>query len=110
MLADDDHREIGRRLDLFHFQEEARGMVFWHPRGLALYRMLEGVVQRHVRRDGFLEVRTPQVLRRRVWETSGHLRHAGQHMFLTGEGTDASAIKPVSCPGHMELFKHRSVS
>src|SRR5690606_37683340 len=90
--------------------EEAPGMVFWHPRGLALYRMLEGVIQRHVRRDGFLEVRTPQVLRRSVWETSGHLRHAGQHMFLTGEGKDASAIKPVSCPGHMELFKHRSVS
>lgn len=110
MLDANDHREIGRKLDLFHFQEEAPGMVFWHPRGLPLYRMLEGIIGRHVRRDGFLEVRTPQLLRLPIWEASGHLAHSGQHMFVLREGPESFAVKPVSCPGHIEIFRRRAAS
>jgi threonyl-tRNA synthetase len=111
MLDPSDHREIGRKLDLFHFQEEAPGMVFWHPKGLLLFRILEGIIARHVRRDGFSEVRTPQLLRLPVWETSGHLRHAGHMFVFRGESeAESFAIKPVSCPGHIEIFKRRAPS
>lgn len=111
MLAPSDHRELAKKLDLFHFQEEAPGMVFWHPKGLTLFRCLEGIIARHVQRDGFQEVRTPQLLRLPVWEASGHLRHA-DHMFVFhGENAAESfAIKPVSCPGHIEIFRRRAAS
>ncbi len=106
-----DHREIGRRLDLFHFQEEAPGMVFWHPRGFELMRVLEEVVRRRIRADGFQEVRSPQLLRRAIWESSGHWQSFSSDMFLVGEAEGQSAaIKPVSCPGHLELAKRMSLS
>jgi threonyl-tRNA synthetase len=110
MLDEKDHREIGKRLDLFHFQEEAPGMVFWHPRGLTLLGVLEELIRRQFRRDGFSEVRTPQLLRLSVWETSGHLAHQGQHMFVLHSEAESCAVKPVSCPGHMELFRRRAAS
>jgi threonyl-tRNA synthetase len=108
MLAVDDHREIGRRLDLFHFQEEAAGMVFWHPRGFRTLRALEALIRRHAEADGFAEVRTPQLLRQPIWEASGHWRHFRDGMFVLAD--DALAVKPVSCPGHLEILRRRAPS
>lgn len=108
MLADDDHREIGRRLDLFHFQEEAAGMVFWHPRGYRTLRALEELVRRHAAGDGFAEVRTPQLMRQPIWEASGHWQHFRSGMFCLED--DALAVKPVSCPGHLEILRRRAPS
>src|SRR4051812_37016519 len=96
MLAANDHREIGRRLDLFHFQEEAAGMVFWHPRGYRTLSALEALIRRHADADGFAEVRTPQLLRQPIWEASGHWQHFRENMFVMAD--DALAVKPVSCP------------
>jgi len=108
MLAANDHREIGRRLDLFHFQEEAAGMVFWHPRGYRTLRALQALIQRHAEGDGFAEVRTPQLMRQPIWEASGHWQHFRQGMFVLAD--DALAVKPVSCPGHLEIFRRRAPS
>ncbi|HEY6079484.1 MAG TPA: threonine--tRNA ligase [Polyangiaceae bacterium] len=108
MLAEDDHREIARRLDLLHFQEEAAGMVFWHPRGYRMLRALEELIRRHAEADGFAEVRTPQLLRQPIWEASGHLRHFRDGMFLLED--EALALKPVSCPGHLEILRRRAPS
>jgi threonyl-tRNA synthetase len=107
----DDHRAIGNRLDLFHFQEEAPGMVFWHPRGLAIVRELEEASRRHVRREGYREVRSPQVMRQAIWERSGHWEHFRENMFLVDdeEGREA-ALKPVSCPAHLEIARRMSLS
>src|SRR5690349_21207882 len=111
-----DHRAIGRRLDLFHFQEEAPGMVFWHPRGLAMYRALENACRRYVERQGYAEVRSPQLVRQALWERSGHWQHFREHMFCLedddgvsapspGAAGHASALKPVSCPCHLAMFR-----
>jgi threonyl-tRNA synthetase len=108
MLAANDHREIGRRLDLFHFQEEAAGMVFWHPRGYRTLRALEALIRRHAEADGFAEVRTPQLLRKPIWEASGHWQHFRENMFVLSD--DALAVKPVSCPGHLEILRRRAPS
>ncbi|MCK6549480.1 threonine--tRNA ligase [Myxococcota bacterium] len=111
MLDSNDHRQLGQRLDLFHFQEEAPGMVFWHPRGLALFRALEEAVRRRVRRDGFLEVRTPQLLRQSIWEKSGHWQSFRENMFvLDDEDHRCSAMKPVSCPGHIQIAERMALS
>lgn len=120
MLAEDDHRDIGRRLDLFHFQEEAAGMAFFHPRGLRTLRALESLIRRHAEADGFAEVRTPQLLRQPIWEASGHWQHFRGGMFVLADegGNDGSApsvasrmaVKPVSCPGHLEILRRRAPS
>jgi threonyl-tRNA synthetase len=104
MLHDDDHRALGHRLGLFHLQEEAAGSVFWHPRGLMLLRALENQLRRIVLHQGYREVRSPQLLSQPVWERSGHWSVFRQGMLVV-EG-EARALKPVSCPGHMELV-HR---
>ncbi len=103
MLHDDDHRALGHRLRLFHMQEEAAGSVFWHPRGLQLLRALEDHLRRLVLRQGYREVRSPQVLAQSIWERSGHWSVFRQGMLVV-EG-EARALKPVSCPGHMELVR-----
>lgn len=103
MLHDDDHRALGHRLALFHLQEEAAGSVFWHPRGLQLLRALEDHLRRIVLGQGYREVRSPQVLSQPVWERSGHWSVFRQGMLVI-EG-EARALKPVSCPGHMELVR-----
>jgi threonyl-tRNA synthetase len=103
MLHDEDHRALGHRLGLFHLQEEAAGSVFWHPRGLQLLRALEDHLRRIVRQQGYREVRSPQLLSRPVWERSGHWSVFRRGM-LAVEG-EARALKPVSCPGHMELVR-----
>ncbi len=110
-MQPDDHRNLGNQLDLFHFQEDAPGMVFWHPRGLAIYRELEEAARRHVRREGYREVRGPQVLRRAIWDKSGHWDHFRENMFvLEDEPARLAALKPVSCPGHLEIVARMAPS
>lgn len=110
MLDDHDHRVLSQQLDLLHFQDEAPGMVFWHPRGWSVYRALEDAARDHVRRGGYREVRTPQVMRRSVWESSGHWGAFRDGMFALGAGVDEAALKPVSCPGHIQVFKKMAPS
>jgi threonyl-tRNA synthetase len=105
-----DHRALGQRLRLFHQQEEAPGMVFWHPRGLALHRLLEEHARRQLRQDGYREVRTPQVMSRPLWERSGHWEHFREGMLVLEEGGRAHAVKPVSCPGHVQLAQRLAPS
>jgi threonyl-tRNA synthetase len=99
-----DHRRIGKQLDLFHFQEEAPGMVFWHDKGWRLYRQVEGFMRNHLAKYDYLEVNTPQVLDRSLWEKSGHWDKFGHMIFATHtEGRDY-AIKPMNCPGHVQVY------
>lgn len=111
MLDEHDHRSLGQRLDLFHLQEEAPGMVFWHPRGYLLYRLIESRVRLQMQRDGFREVRTPQVLAQPLWERSGHWENFRENMFLlVPDGERHQALKPVNCPGHIQLVQRMSPS
>lgn len=105
LLPPDDHRALITRLDLGHFQDEAPGMVFWHPRGWTVYRVLEDAVRAQVAAAGYREVRTPQLLRRCIWERSGHWGKFHDAMFAVGEGADEAALKPVSCPGHIQIVR-----
>jgi threonyl-tRNA synthetase len=105
-----DHRQIGRRLGLFHFQEEAPGMVFWHPRGFSVLRVLEEAIRRRVARDGFEEVRSPQLVRRPIWASSGHWENFREHMFVLGDEGREEALKPVSCPGHVQIVERMAPS
>ena len=105
-----DHRDLGNSLDLFHFQDDAPGMVFWHPRGLTIYRVLAEAARRHCHAEGYSEVMTPQVLRDSIWERSGHWTHYREDMFRFDDGKEPVALKPVSCPGHLEIVKRRQLS
>jgi threonyl-tRNA synthetase len=102
-----DHRKIGRELDLFHMQEEAMGQVFWHPNGHALYRTLETYVRRKFQLADYVEVKTPLLMDRKFWEKSGHWEWYGEHMFVAKAGGEDKvlAIKPMNCPGHVQIFK-----
>ena len=93
-----DHRRLGRELDLFHFQEEAAGSVFWHPKGWTLYRAIEDYVRRRLDAAGYVEVRTPQLLDRSLWEASGHWEKFGEHMFTLEAEHKTLALKPMNCP------------
>jgi threonyl-tRNA synthetase len=103
-MDDLDHRSLGTRLDLWHIQEDAPGMVFWHPRGNRLYRILEDYIRRKMRRLGYAEVRTPQLLPRELWIQSGHWEKFGAHMFNFADGDRQMALKPMSCPCHVQIF------
>ena len=99
-----DHRKLGKQLDLFHMQDEAPGMVFWHPKGWALWQVIEQYM-RHVYRDnGYQEVRCPQIIDRVLWEKSGHWEHFKTGMFTTESEKHEYAIKPMNCPGHIQVF------
>ena len=100
-----DHRRIGRQMDLFHIQEEGKGMVFWHPKGWTLWRALEAYMRRQLERDGYQEVKTPQLLDYSLWQRSGHAEKFGHNMFKceTEEG-ELLAVKPMNCPGHVQIF------
>jgi len=102
-----DHRKIGRAMDLFHLQEEAKGMIFWHPKGWTLYRTVEAYMRRRLDADGYVEVKAPQLMDRELWERSGHWQKFGQAMFTceTVEG-EVLAVKPMNCPGHVQIFNH----
>jgi threonyl-tRNA synthetase len=109
-MEPDDHRQLAQRLHLLHFQDEAPGMVFWHPRGWVLYRLLEDAVRAQLAAHGYREVRTPQVLRRPIWETSGHWQHYAEGMLRIEDQAVEAALKPVSCPGHVQILKRRVLS
>ncbi len=99
-----DHRKIGKRLDLFHTQEEAPGMVFWHPNGWTLYQVLEQYMRRVQRQNGYLEIKTPQVVDRILWEKSGHWANYSDLMFTTQSESRDYAVKPMNCPCHVQIF------
>ena len=105
-----DHRKIGRELDLFHFQEEAPGMVFWHPKGWAVYRILEDFMRNKQIEAGYEEINTPQVVDRKLWEESGHWDKYRENMFITEIDEEhanekrTNALKPMNCPCHVQIF------
>ncbi|HEY3920302.1 MAG TPA: threonine--tRNA ligase [Stellaceae bacterium] len=102
-----DHRRLGRELDLFHQQEEAVGAVFWHPKGWTLYRTIENYIRERLKTAGYVEVRTPQLIDRSLWEASGHWEKFHQHMFTVKDeaGDRVLAIKPMNCPAHILIFR-----
>lgn len=99
-----DHRKLARRQDLFHFQEEAPGMVFWHPRGWTLYNLVRDYIRRQLAERGYQEINTPQVVDRRLWEKSGHWDKFQENMFTTASENREYAVKPMNCPGHVQVF------
>ncbi len=105
-----DHRRIGADMDLFHFQEEAPGMAFWHPRGWTVYKLLKEYMARKQAEHGYLEVNTPLVVDRSLWEASGHWEKFQEHMFLVhveieqSEGARINALKPMNCPCHVQIY------
>ncbi len=105
-----DHRKLGQKFDLFHFQEEAPGMVFWHPKGWTIFRILEDFIREKQLRAGYEEIRTPQVIDRKLWEKSGHWEKYRQNMYITEIDEEqanekrVNALKPMSCPGHVQIY------
>ncbi|MBE7524557.1 MAG: threonine--tRNA ligase [Burkholderiales bacterium] len=99
-----DHRKLGRQLDLFHQQDDAPGMVFWHPNGWTIWQEVEQTMRRVYRESGYLEVRTPQIMDRTLWERSGHWGNYTANMFTTQSEKRDFAIKPMNCPGHIQIF------
>jgi threonyl-tRNA synthetase len=105
-----DHRKLGRQMELFHLQEEAPGMVFWHPNGWAVYRVLEDYMRRRLTAAGYKEVKTPQVVDRKLWEASGHWDKYREHMFITEVAEEhanekrVNALKPMNCPCHVQIY------
>jgi threonyl-tRNA synthetase len=106
MYDEYDHRKLGPQMDLFHFEEEAPGMVFWRPPGFELFRALEAAVRRQLERDDFLEVRTPAFYRKSLWVQSGHWDNFRELMFeVRGNEPDEASLKPVNCPAHIRMFE-----
>jgi threonyl-tRNA synthetase len=102
-----DHRRLGRELDLFHQQEEAVGSVFWHANGWQLWRTVEEYLRRRLEKAGYVEVRTPQLLDRALWEASGHWEKFRENMFIAQSAEErVLALKPMSCPAHIQIFRH----
>ncbi len=99
-----DHRKLGKQLDLFHTQEEAPGMVYWHPKGWAIWQQVEQYLRRTLSHRGYQEVRTPQIMDRSLWERSGHWENYRELMFTTESEKRDYAVKPMSCPGHVQIF------
>jgi len=100
-----DHRKLGRELDLFHLQDEAPGMVFWHPKGWAIWQQVEQYMRRVYQDNGYQEVRCPQILDRSLWEKTGHWENYRENMFTTASENRDYAVKPMNCPGHVQVFK-----
>jgi len=104
-----DHRKLGREMDLFHFQEEAPGSVFWHPKGWTLFQILENYIRRRQNEAGYMEVNSPQLMDSSLWVASGHMEKYRDMMFLTEHHEDDArtyVIKPMNCPGHIQIFKN----
>ena len=99
-----DHRKLAKQLDLFHLQEEAPGMVFWHPNGWTIYQVLEQYMRKVQQDAGYLEIKTPQVVDRSLWEKSGHWEHYAANMFTTESEKRTYAVKPMNCPCHIQVF------
>jgi len=102
-----DHRKLGREMNLFHFQDDAPGTVFWHPNGWTIYQCLVAYMRRRQNEEGYVEVNSPQLLDKSLWETSGHWENYHDHMFVTKTEDDrVFALKPMNCPGHVQIFKY----
>ena len=105
-----DHRKLGQEMDLFHLDPEDPGQIFWHPNGWTIYTVMQDYMRKMVRRDGYQEVNTPAIMPRTLWERSGHWGHYQQNMFITESEKRMFAIKPMNCPGALEIFKSRQRS
>lgn len=105
-----DHRRLGVEMDLFHLDPEDPGQIFWHPNGWTIYTVMQDYMRKMVRRDGYLEVNTPAIMPRSLWERSGHWGHYQKNMFITESEKRLFAIKPMNCPGALEIFKSRQRS
>jgi threonyl-tRNA synthetase len=99
-----DHRKIGRQLDLFHIQEEATGSVFWHHKGYIIYREIENYIRHKIEQNGYVEVKTPQLIDKVLWEKSGHWEKFHDNMFIAESENRLLAVKPMNCPGHVQIF------
>ena len=99
-----DHRKLGKQLDLFHLQDEAPGMVFWHPKGWMIWQQIEQYIRQQLTDHGYQEVRTPMVMDRVLWEKSGHWENYRENMFTTESEKRDYAVKPMNCPGHIQIF------
>ena len=100
-----DHRRLGREMNLFHLQQEAMGMVFWHPHGWRLYRTVQTYIRQRLDAAGYVEVKTPELIDRSLWEASGHWEKFREHMFTTEAEERVLALKPMNCPGHVQIFR-----
>lgn len=105
-----DHRKLGQEMDLFHLDPEDPGQIFWHPNGWTIYTTMQDYMRKMVRRDGYQEVNTPAIMPRTLWERSGHWDHYQKNMFITESEKRLFAIKPMNCPGALEIFKSRQRS
>ncbi len=101
-----DHRKIGKALELFHLQEEAPGLVFWHPKGWAIWQVVEQYMRKVYRASGYQEVRCPQILDQALWQKTGHWENYRENMFTTGSENRDYALKPMNCPGHVQIYNH----
>lgn len=101
-----DHRKLGKQLDLFHLQDEAPGMVFWHPKGWALWQTIEQHMRKELNGAGYKEVKTPQIMDKTFWEKSGHWDNYKDNMFVTSSEKREYAVKPMNCPGHVQIFNN----
>ncbi|MBS7328692.1 MAG: threonine--tRNA ligase [Oxalobacter sp.] len=100
-----DHRRLGRQLDLFHFQDEAPGLVFWHTKGWTIWQQVEQYMRRVYQENGYNEVKAPQILDRSLWEKSGHWENYKENMFTTESENRVYAVKPMNCPGHVQIYR-----
>ncbi len=105
-----DHRKLGVEMDLFHLDPEDPGQIFWHPNGWTIYTTIQDYMRQQIRRDGYLEVNTPAIMPKTLWERSGHWGHYQQNMFITESEKRMFAIKPMNCPGALEIFKSKQRS
>ncbi len=111
-----DHRKLGKEMDLFHFQDEAPGMVFWHPDGWTIYRQLQNFVRQKIESNGYVEINTPLVIDRKLWEASGHWDKYRENMFITEIDEEhanekrVNALKPMNCPGHVQIYNQGTKS
>lgn len=99
-----DHRKLGKALDLFHFQDEAPGLIFWHPKGWTVWQQIEQYMRRVYQDGGYQEVKAPQILDRTLWEKTGHWQNYRENMFSTESESRAYALKPMNCPGHVQIY------
>jgi threonyl-tRNA synthetase len=99
-----DHRKLGRALDLFHFQDEAPGLIFWHPKGWTIWQQVEQYMRRVYQENGYQEVKAPQILDRTLWEKTGHWENYRENMFVTESENRNYALKPMNCPGHVQIY------
>lgn len=100
-----DHRILGPKLGLFHIQEEAPGSIFWHPKGYSIYLKIQSYIREKIKQDGYIEVKTPQLLSRTLWEKSGHWEKYAENMFVIKDKENFFALKPMNCPAHIQIFK-----